>query len=88
MKLGDVYRHKKNKSIIQIDSYASHMGKIVEETIVIFKQIEKHNEFEIGYSPSFNGYGTQQEIENEYELLVPQEELEKYSDWNQILELQ
>lgn len=28
MKLGDVYRHKENNSIIQIDSFAARMGKI------------------------------------------------------------
>lgn len=28
MKLGDVYRHKENNSIIQIDSFATQMGKI------------------------------------------------------------
>lgn len=26
MKIGDVYVNKKDKSIIQIDSYATHMG--------------------------------------------------------------
>ena len=87
MKLGDVYKHKKNDSIIQIDSFASHMGNFSEGHIIVFRQIEKHNEFEIGSCPSFNGYGSQEEIENEYELLVPQEELSNYSDWNEILKL-
>lgn len=27
MKIGDVYVNKKDNSIIQIDSYATHMGK-------------------------------------------------------------
>lgn len=31
MKLGDVYINKKDKSIIQIDSYATHMGKFPRE---------------------------------------------------------
>lgn len=87
MKLGDIYKHKQNNSIIQIDSFASHMGDLSEGHIIVFRQIEKHNEFEIGSCPSFNGYGSQEEIENEYELLVLQEELSKYSDWNEILEL-
>lgn len=87
MKLGDVYKHKENNSIIQIDSFASHMGDFLEGHIIIFRQIEKHNEFEIGSCPSFNGYGSQEEVEKEYELLVPQEELRNYSDWNEILEL-
>lgn len=88
MKLGDIYRHKENNSIIQIDSFATPMGKFSEgESIIVFRQIEKHNEFEIGSCPSFNGYGSQEEIENEYKLLVSQEDLKNYSDWNNIFEL-
>lgn len=37
MKLGDVYINKKDKSIIQIDSYATHMGKLADKNIVIFR---------------------------------------------------
>lgn len=88
MKLGDVYKHKEDDSIIQIDSFATPMGNFFEgESIIVFRQIEKHNKFEIGSCPSFNGYGSQEEIENEYELLVSQEDLKNYSDWNEILGL-
>lgn len=88
MKLGDVYRHKGSDSIIQIDSFATRMGKIGEgDSIIVFRQIEKHNEFEIGSCPSFNGYGTQEEIEKEYELLITQEKLSEYQNWNEILKL-
>ena len=87
MKLGDVYKHKEDSSIIQIDSFASHMGKLTKEAIIVFRQIEKHNVFEYGSCPSFNGYGTQEEIESEYELLVSQEELKNYSDWDKIFDL-
>ena len=87
MKLGDVYKHKDNDSIIQIDSFATHMNKFDEGVIIIFRNIEKHNEFEIGHCPSFNGYGLQEEIENEYKLLVPQEELSNYSDWAEIFDM-
>lgn len=88
MKLGDIYKHKENNSIIQIDSFATLMGKFTEEkSIIVFRQIEKHNEFEIGSCPSFNGYGSQEEIETEYELLISQEDLSNYSDWNEIFEL-
>ena len=88
MKIGDVYKHKENNSIIQIDSFATPMGRFLEEeSIIVFRQIEKHNEFEIGSCPSFNGYGSQEEIENEYELLVAQEDLSNYSDWKEIFEL-
>ena len=89
MKLGDVYRHKNSNSIIQIDSFATPMGRFVEESsfIIIFKKIVKHNEYEIGSCPSDNGYGSQEEIEKEYELLVSQEKLSEYKDWNEIFEL-
>ena len=88
MKLGDIYKHKENNSIIQIDSFATPMGRFGEgKNIIVFRQIEKHNEFEIGSCPSFNGYGSQEEIENEYELLVSQEDLSNYSDWDEIFNL-
>ena len=87
MKLGDVYVNKKDKSIIQIDSYATHMGNFPEKSIVVFRQIERHYGCEIGSVPSFNGYGSQEEIESEYELLVPQEKLKNYSDWNEIFDM-
>lgn len=88
MKLGDIYVNKENKSIIQIDSFASHMNDLGSDTIIIvFTKIEKHNEFEIGSCPSFNGYGSKKEIEEVYDLLVPQEELKNYNDWNEIFEL-
>ena len=87
MRLGDIYVNKKDKSIIQIDSYATHMGEFTEKSIVIFRQMERHNSYEIGSVPSFNGYGSQEEIESEYELLVPQEKVKNYSDWNEIFDM-
>lgn len=87
MKIGDVYRHKENSTIIQVDSFASHMGNLTNEAIIVFRHIEKINELEYGSCPSFNGFGAQEEIEKEYELLVPQEELKNYSDWDKIFGL-
>ena len=89
MKLGDIYKHKQNDSIIQIDSFATPMGRYVDRDsfIIVFRQIEKHNEFEIGSSPNDNGYGSVEDIEKEYELLVPQENLKDYSSWNEVFEL-
>lgn len=90
MKIGDIYKNKENNSIIQIDSFANPMGKYWEgndNTLIIFKKIEKHNEDEFGSCPRFNGYGTEEEIEKEYKLLVSQEDLHKYSSWNEIFEL-
>lgn len=87
MKLGDIYINKENKSLIQIDSFASHMGDFLKEHVIIFRQLlEEHGDL-IGSIPSFNGYGSKEEIESEYELLVPQEKLKEYDDWNEIFEL-
>ena len=84
MKLGDIYKHKKNNYIIQIDSFAWPIVKHdFKKRIIVFKTIV-HDALGIGSCPSFNGYGSQEEIESEYELLVPQEELNKYSDWDEI----
>ena len=60
---------------------------LLEKSIVVFSNIEKHNEIEIGSCPSFNGYGTSEEIEKEYELLVAQEDLNKYETWEDIFKL-
>ena len=87
MKLGDVYVNKKDKSIIQIDSYATHMGNFPEKSIIVLRQMERHYGCEIGSVPSFNGYGSREEIESGYELLVPQEKLKNYSDWNEIFDM-
>lgn len=86
MKLGDIYINKENKSLIQIDSFASHMGDFLKGHVIIFRQLEEHGDL-FGSIPSFNGYGSKEEIESEYELLVPQEKLKEYDDWNEIFEL-
>ena len=84
MKLGDIYKNKENNSIIQIDSFATPMGRFCEEKpIIVFRKIES----ETGSCPNFNGYGTQEEIEADYELLVSQKELNNYCGWEEIFRL-
>lgn len=86
MKLGDVYKNKKDKSIIQIDSFATHIGEI-GKSIIVYRHIENHSGM-IGSLCSFNGYGSVEEIEAEYDLLVSQEDLgNKYNDWDEIFKL-
>lgn len=88
MTIGDIYMHKLDKSIIQIDSFATPIIKDNnKDFVIVFRRIKKYNKYEIGSHPSFNGYGSQKEIEKEYEILVPQKELYKYSDWNDIFQL-
>ena len=85
LKLGDVYINKKNKSIIQIDSFATHMGEI-DKPIIIYKCIGNHGGMIIS-CPSFNGYGSLEEIEAEYDLLIPQEDLDKYNGWDEVFDI-
>lgn len=86
MKLYDIYKHKEENELIQINSFATRMNSH-KELIIVFSRMEKHNDYEIGHCPSFNGYGTQEEIEKEYELFIKQEDLDKYEDWNEIFKL-
>ena len=87
MKLGDIYKHKTENNLIQIDSFASHINDINPfKTIIVFANISKSMGM-YGSCPSFNGYGTKEVIEEQYELLVPEEELEKYNSWEEIFEL-
>ena len=88
MTIGDIYINKSDSSdIIQIDSFAFHMNNLRENFIIVYRNIEKHNEYEIGSCPSNNGYGSQEEIEAKYDLLVPSEKLREYSVWNEVLKL-
>ena len=41
LKIGEIYINKENKSIIQIDSFATHMGR-VNKPIIIYSYIENH----------------------------------------------
>lgn len=47
MKLGDIYINKENKSLIQIDSFASHMGDFLKGHVIIFRQLEEHGDLNI-----------------------------------------
>lgn len=86
MKLGDIYVHKTEGNIIQIDSFASHIKEFNPfKTIIVFSNIVKSMGM-YGSCPSFNGYGTQEEIEEEYTLAVPQEELCNYSSIEEVVE--
>lgn len=88
MTIGDIYINKSDSSdIIQIDSFAFHMNNLRENFIIIYRNIERHNKYEIGSCPSNNGYGSQEEIEDKYELLVPSEKLQEYSVWNEVFKL-
>lgn len=85
MKLGDIYKHKVDGSIIQIECFASHIKEDNPfKNIIVFSNIVKSMEM-YGSCPSFNGYGSQEEIEDEYVLAIPQEELVNYNSWEEIV---
>lgn len=87
MQLFDIYQHKKNGDLIQINGYATHMGEFPSlPLVVVFDQLEWDG-YEYRSCPSFKGYGTSEEIESEYDLLVPQEERDKYDDWEEIFKI-
>ena len=88
MTIGDIYVNKSNNSdIIQIDSFAFHMNNLREDFIIVYRNIEKHNTYEIGSVPSNNGYGSQEEIKDKYKLLISARKLKNYSDWNEIFDM-
>ena len=87
MKIGDIYKNKNSNELIQINSFATHMNNFREDFIIVYINIENSQELGTVSFPHNNGYGTQEEIENEYDLLVTQEELNKYEDWKDIFEL-
>jgi hypothetical protein len=87
MKIGDVYIHKTKGNIIQIDSFVQRMNDVHSQLFVVYANIERHNEYEIGSCPSRNGYGSREEIEREYDLLVSEKDLEKYANWEEVFEL-
>lgn len=85
MKIGDIYIHKVDGNIIQIESFARHVAIFNPfETIIVFANIIK-TLGGYGSSPTFNGYGSQNEIEEQYKLAIPQEELKNFDSWHEIM---
>lgn len=85
MRLSDIYKHKETNEIIQIDSFATGIGKRTDMVIVFTRMF--NDGMMIGSCPSFNGYGTREEIESKYELLVDQDNIRDYKSWDEIFEL-
>lgn len=64
MKLMDIWKHKESNKLIQIESFATNV-KTGSDMVIVFNNLNRQ-----GYSPSFNEYGTKEEIESEYELFI------------------
>lgn len=87
MKLFDVYKSKSGNQVIQIEGFATHINRGEgKEMIIVYSHIGVNGGV-IGSSPSFNGYGSQLEIEDKYKLLVASENLKDYDSWEDILAL-
>jgi len=86
MQLGDIYKHKKNKDIIQINSFATRISSVSNTDMIVVCANISNCGGEWGYLPSFNSYGTQEEIEELYDLFVPAEDLKNYESWEDMIE--
>lgn len=86
MRIGDIYKHKENKTIIQIDSFATHMGEQSKKRIIVFRIIEIFNKYKMYTHPDLSGFGTQEEIESMYDLVIKEKDIDSSSEWNDIIE--
>lgn len=87
MKLNDIYAHKENKNVIIISSFATELGHPGQKMIIVFENIMDIGGGMMGSSPSFNGYGTEEGIEREYDLLVDADDIKNYKEWDDIMDL-
>ena len=81
MKLNDIYKHKEFPHYIQIDSFASHIN-YEKDMLIIFRNLHPDG----SSCPSFNKYGTAEEIENYYEKVIDSDELKNFDSWEDIFE--
>ncbi len=80
MKLMDIWKHKESKNIIQIESFATNV-KTGSDMIIVFNNLNRQ-----GYSPCFNGYGTKEEIESEYELFICSDRVMQMESYDEIFD--
>lgn len=87
MELLDIYKHKESSKLIQITAFATPMGRIQSDGFtIVFSQLHKMNG-RVVTTPSQYGYGSEKEIEKEYELFLHREEVNKYETWDEIYKL-
>lgn len=70
MKLRDIYKHKKYNNFIRISSFATPINKSLDfkEDLYIIVENLQVIDGNVSSCPSFNMYGTQEDIEQDYEL--------------------
>ena len=79
MKLNDIYKHKEFPHYVQIDSFASHIS-YGKDMLIIVRDLHSDG----SSCPSFNKYGTAEEIENYYEKVMDSDELKSFDSWEDI----
>lgn len=78
MQIGDIYKSKKGNVFIRIDSFITRLGeKFDRETnplLIVVNYIQVIDEG-VSFCPSDNQYGTQEDIEKDYDLYLSSDKL-------------
>lgn len=80
MEIGQVWKHKEKDKHILIDSFATTINKSESRDMIIVCQQIIQQGCQKGFAPSFALYGTQAEIEGEYELFKEREDAQGWFD--------
>ena len=83
MKLKEIYKHKKENEIVIVSSYATHIEDLCN--VIVILEVLKIDDKILIHEP-FYKYGSKEEIENEYELLISQEDFCKFESWDKVFE--
>ena len=86
MKIGDIYKHKESNDVISIECFANHINEFNPfKVIIVYAHIVKSMGV-WGHIPSFNGYGSAEEIEEKYELVMVADDVRKYDSWDDVMD--
>jgi len=86
MRLFDLYKHKESSKIIEIIGFATPMGKFPHKTLkVVFQEILLFGDKARTLTHNM-GYGTEKEIEEEYDFAMSHEDAYKIGEWKDIIE--
>jgi hypothetical protein len=85
VRLFDLYKHKESSKIIEIIGFATPMGEFPAETLkVVFQEIVLFG-YKARYLTHNMGYGTENEIEKEYDFAMSNDEAYKIGEWKDIM---
>ena len=73
MQIGQIWKSKTGNHFINIDSFITRIGQDYDEVTnplyVVISNLQMID-YSLSYTPSSNKYGTQEEIEKDYELYL------------------